>query len=101
MSRSETAPAHPYLVDAATTEQLDGMTEDDAFAHAAGLFDTLAERQQALSDEVWALLEHLQRRYGYSYVDLARWLGWSTEGVRKRLNDYRARHQVEFKPRIN
>ena len=102
MSRSDTdRPAHPYRVSVASPDKFAGMTEMAAFDHASKLFESLEERKQAMSDETWGLFDQMQRRYDYSYGELAQWLGWSFEGIRKRMTDYRLRHHIDYVPRRN
>jgi hypothetical protein len=74
------------------------LDEDPAFAVAAGLHATLEARLKNLADETWGALDYVQRRYGYSYRQLSTWLGWSPEGTRKRLVEFRARHGIEYTP---
>jgi DNA-directed RNA polymerase specialized sigma24 family protein len=74
--------------------------EQALFDHALELMQTLEQRTQEFTDETWAVVDVMQRQFGYSYRELGPWLGWSVEGVRKRLTDYRARRRIAYEPLV-
>lgn len=85
---------------AAARELAESGGEQALFDHAFELVQTLEPRTQEFIDQTWAVVDVMQRQYGYSYRELGPWLGWSVEGVRKRLIDYRRRYRIAYVPQV-